>query len=269
MDFLKNLFGKKYIPGAVRPDGIPSEAYWNAGFNAWEMGEYNKNGHMVGEWKSWKDPTKKNPLGHLIIRNYYKDNEMLFLKLKQAESVEFLLKNNWLRFLEGRDYEYSTYLNTNFKTGTPQFTIKYFDEDFDIDGVIPFGKAQENAVAIFVEHQDYFFDACTKALIDYFPKWMSLLDDNEHIYKSMENRVVKGFLPNLEDFDYKKVTMDLENIVRLTGPNILKIGNIGYRTTDDVEYMEFQFYNAFDMEYDVCLVFHGKEFIQFHEPGDR
>ena len=189
------------------------------------------------------------------------DTSNIFKALRKEEGTfNIELQNEWLRFLEGRDYEYSTYLNTNDETGNPQFTIENRCDESE------FGAAQEKAITIFLENQDYFYEACTQVLLDKFPQLLDYYGKNKFLYESMDKRVVEGFLPKKEAFNYKEIKIDLDNVVRLTGPNLISVDD---EVKEGLAYLDFHFYSAFDIEYDIILSFHGKEFLFFDEPGDR
>jgi antitoxin component YwqK of YwqJK toxin-antitoxin module len=48
---------------------LPTNAVWNAADNEWELGQKNKEGKYIGEWKWWLAPTK-----HLCCHSFFDDN---------------------------------------------------------------------------------------------------------------------------------------------------------------------------------------------------
>jgi len=55
------FFSKNKKQEQDRPSTVPAEARWNADENEWEIGEYDEDGNMIGEWKWWLAPN-----GHLV-----------------------------------------------------------------------------------------------------------------------------------------------------------------------------------------------------------
>ena len=68
-----------------RPANVPAEARWNEEENEWELGEYDEDGNMIGEWKWWLAPN-----GHLVCHTFFEDDgseDMTFTRYHQDGTI--------------------------------------------------------------------------------------------------------------------------------------------------------------------------------------
>ena len=75
------FFSKNKKQEQDRPSTVPAEARWNADENEWEIGEYDEDGNMIGEWKWWLAPN-----GHLVCHTFFENDgseDMTFTRFHQ------------------------------------------------------------------------------------------------------------------------------------------------------------------------------------------